>query len=707
MRRSARKMRNISGLSRKDQMRINRSAGFFGSVGAAVAKTLRLFAHCSGKRVASSVLLCFGLSTGLPAQTQSSDLAGESLEELMNTQVTSVSKKEQKLSSTPAAVYVINQEDIRRSGASNIPDLLRMVPGVDVAQIDGGHWAISIRGFSDLFSDKVLVLVDGRSAYRPTFAGVSWDEMDMPLENIERMEVIRGPGGTVWGANAMNGVINIITKSSLNTQGGLVIASAGSQNTEGGLLQYGGLLGSSGTYRVFEKYFNTGNAVSAGQLHAADGSHGVHEGFRTDWSLSQRDALTVEGEVVQTDGGESLLNIPISAELPLTKTFNSPVKYSSGNILARWSHTTAGGSDMSLQLYDDYYVKRELGTRESVNTVDLDFTNHLAVGSRHDLVWGFGYRSAASTLTAGYYTAFQPPKRTDQLANTFLQDEITLTGSLSLTLGAKFEYNSYTAFEFEPSALLAWSMNSRHTFWISAARAIRQPARRDVGTNADFQVLPLGNGSFGVMESVGALNVLPEKMRDLEIGHRAQINRRLSVDSVAFLSYYSQLATYEVRNPFIDTTATTTHLVFPVFQDFIGRAHNYGVEFFATWNVNRRWKLSPGFSTLHINLLDPPGANPDLTEGSNPKHTFEVRSALNLRRNLEWDASFSSVGALTGVPGCLRLNTRLGWRLGESFELSVVGQNLLSPAHPEFTDEDFIAHTLVARNVSAKITWRF
>jgi iron complex outermembrane receptor protein len=703
-------MRNISGYRVRITLRINRSAGFFGSVGSAVANALRQLTHFSGKRLASAILLCFSLSKGLPAQTQSPDLAGESLEELMNTQVTSVSKKEQKLSTTPAAVYVISQEDIRRSGASNIPDLLRMVPGVEVAQIDGGHWAISIRGFTDLFSDKVLVLVDGRSVYRPTFAGVSWDEMDMPLENIERIEVIRGPGGTVWGANAMNGVINIITKSSLDTRGGLVTANAdaGSQSNAGGLLQYGGLIGSSGAYRVFEKYSNTGNAVSAGQLPAADGSHGFHEGFRTDWNLSRRDSLLVEGDVVQTQGGESLLNIPITAQLPLTKTFVSPMKYSSGDVLARWNHTTASGSDISLQLYDDYYVKRDFGARESVNTIDLDFTDHIAAGSRQDLVWGFGYRSAASTLSEGYYTSFQPPQRTDHIASTFLQDEIRLTGSLSLTVGAKFEHNSYTAFEFEPSAQLAWSMNRRHTFWISAAKAIRQPARRDSGIDADFQVLPLGNGSFGVLTSVGAATVQPEQLRDFEIGHRAQINRRLSVDSVVFLSYYNQLATYEVGNPFVDSTDATPHVTFPVVENFVGRAHNYGVEFFATWNVNRRWKLSPGFSALHMNLLDPAGATTDVTEGSNPKHTFEVRSALNLRRNLEWDASLSRVGALAaGVPAYLRLETRLGWRFGESLELSLAGNNLLSPAHAEFTDEDFIAHTLVARTVSAKITWRF
>jgi iron complex outermembrane recepter protein len=636
-------------------------------------------------------------------------LADASIEDLMNVEVTSVSRKEQKLSKTAAAVFVITQEDIRRSGATNIPDLLRMVPGVDVAQIDGTHWAISIRGFSDLYGDKVLVLIDGRSVYRNTDSGVAWDEMDMPLEDIDRIEVIRGPGGTVWGANAMNGVINVITKTSNDTHGGLVTASASSQTSAGGLIQYGGTLGTGGSYRVFDKYFNIANADSERKGPASDGSHGFHEGFRTDWSLSPRTSLTVQGDLVQTEGGETLTNVVFSSLLPLTKsTLNDETKYTSGNVLGRWNHTLANGSDMSLQVYDDYYVRAGQGLRESSNTFDLDFKHHLAIGSRHDVVWGVGFRTLESTFIPGYNVDFLPLQRTDNLVSAFVQDEIRLADSLSLTVGSKFEHNSYTGFEYEPSAQLAWAVNSRQTLWASAARTIRQPSRRDFGLDVDLAILQLGNGAFGVLELQGATKVKAENLLDFELGHRAQITKRLSIDSVVFQSLYSHLGAYEPGVPSFEASAVPPHLVVPLILAYPAHAHDYGAEVFASWNLNHRWKLSPGYSVLHMNVVDPSGQGTLLQlPGNSPRHTFEVRSFLNLTRNVDWDASLSSVGSLTNTPGYTRLDTRLGWRLGESMEFSLVGQNLLTPRHAEYADQYSIAHTLIQRTVFGKITWRF
>jgi iron complex outermembrane recepter protein len=634
-------------------------------------------------------------------------LADASLEELMDIEVTSVSRKEQKLSKTAAAVYLIDQEDIRRSGATNIPDLLRMAPGVDVAQIDAGHWAISIRGFSSLYADKVLLLIDGRSAYLPTFSGVDWEQIDLPLEDIERIEVIRGPSGTIW-ANAMNGVINIITKSAKNTRGGLVTASAGSQTNAGGLVQYGGALGSSGDYRVFHKYFNTANAASAGQDPAADASHGFHEGFRTDWNLSPRNGLTVQGDFLQTEGGDTLANIVFSNKLPLTATVRDNTRYAGGNVLARWNHTLSNGSDMSLQVYDDYYVRTTQGMRESSNTFDLDFQHHLAIGSRQDVVWGFGSRTAQSNLPPGYNTRVLPPRRTDNLLSAFIQDEIRIADSLSLTLGLKFEHNSYTGFEYEPSAQLAWQATSRHTLWVSAARAIRQPSRLDFGPTVDTTVLPQANGGFGVVQVQAAQHVEAEQLLDYELGHRVQLNRRFSIDTTAFLSFYRHLGAYEPGAPFFTVSEGPPHLVLPLVLDYQAHANNYGAEIFASWSVNHRWKLSPGFSVLHMNVVDPSGQGQTVENQANsPRHTFEVRSFLNLSRNLDWDTSLSSVGPVANTPGYTRLDTRLGWRLRESLELSVVGQNLLTPRHAEFPNQDFIEHTLVERSVSAKIAWRF
>ena len=290
------------------------------------------------------LLLSGNLSVpGLAQNSTPSDLTQVSLEDLMNMQVTSVSKKGQNLKKTGAAVFVINQEDIRRSGVTNIPDLLRMAPGVDVARIDANTWAISIRGFNYRYSSRVLVLIDGRTVYTPTFSGVFWDEQDVPLEDIDRIEVIRGPGGTVWGANAVNGVINIITKSSKDTQGGLVTAGTGSEQSADGLFQYGGKAGQKGHYRVFGRYFNVENSARAGGGPAADGWHGSHGGFRSDWNPSDRDAVTVQGDLFGTSEGQTVTTL-FSNQLPDFRTLNDKVTVGSGNVLGRWNHTFSNGS---------------------------------------------------------------------------------------------------------------------------------------------------------------------------------------------------------------------------------------------------------------------------------------------------------------------------------------------------------------------------
>ena len=344
----------------------------------------------------------------------------------MNIQVTSVSKKEQKLAKTGAAIFVITQEDIRRSGATNIPDLLRMAPGVDVARIDANHWAISIRGF-DLFADKVLVLIDGRTVYVDSASNVYWDQQDVPLEDIDHIEVIRGPGGTVWGANAVNGVINIITKNAKATQGGLVTAGSGSEVTADGLVQYGGKIGSKGAYRAFGRYFNVNNALSPGGQNAADGSHASHGGFRSDWDLSPRDSLTVQGDLFGSEAGQTVTTV-FSNALPLHGTLNDPLSNTAGNILGRWNHTLTNGSDTSLQVFYDFsHRAAKAQVDETHHKVDLDFEHHIALGSRNDVVWGLGYRFEADDIRPGYGAQFLPPRSSRSLFSAFIQDEIKLS----------------------------------------------------------------------------------------------------------------------------------------------------------------------------------------------------------------------------------------------------------------------------------------
>jgi iron complex outermembrane receptor protein len=636
------------------------------------------------------------------------DLSQASLEDLMNIEVTSVSKKEQKLSKTGAAIFVITQEDIRRSGATNIPDLLRLAPGVDVARIDANRWAISIRGFDDQFANKVLVLIDGRSVYNPSFSGVFWDMVDVPLEDIERIEVIRGPGGTVWGANAVNGVINIITKSAGSTQGGLISAGTGSEDRADALVQYGGQAGQDGDYRVFGKFFDIGNSVFPGGQQAADGWLGGHAGFRFDWDLAQRDTLTVQGDFLKTDGGQTITSL-FSNALPLAETFNDPIRATAANVLARWNHTLANGSQMSLQLYEDYSRHLEQGFLDAEDMVDLDFQHHIAWGARNDVVWGLGARLIASDYGVGYALTILPNHRFDSLFSAFFQDELKLTSSLSFTIGSKLEHNDFTGTPFEPSAQLLWTLTRKQTFWVSAARAIREPSTGDDGLQYNVTSVPLGP-SFTVIRLLGNPLMKAEQLRDFEAGYRAQGSKRVSLDVTAFGSLYRNLETAVAQAPYFATTQQgLPYTILPELLSNGPPAHTYGAEFSGNWNVTDHWRISPGYSYL---LMSVDGASSSLSiqPGASPNHQFQVRSQLDLPHHLEWDDTLGYVGKLAdgNVPAYARLDSRLGWRVSEFVELSIVGQNLLAPRHEEFSNTVYpTLHTLVERSVFGKVTWRF
>jgi iron complex outermembrane receptor protein len=647
-----------------------------------------------------------GLSS-FAQQTKDPDLSQASLEDLMNIQVKSVSKKEQKLSKTGAAVFVITQEDIRRSGATNIPDLLRMAPGVDVARVDANQWAVSIRGFSDLYANKVLVLVDGRSVYSPSFSGVFWDMVDVPLEDIERIEIIRGPGGTVWGANAVNGVINITTTSAAASQGGLMSAGSGSEDRADGLLQYGGEAGQEGSYRVFGRFFDVGNAVFPGGQPAADGWLSGHAGFRSDWNLSQRDTLTVQGDFLQTSESQTITTL-FSSALPRSATFNDPASATAGNLLARWNHRLANGSSMSLQLYDDYTRHRSLGFEDIQDTVDLDFQHHLALGSWNDVVWGLGARATDSDFGAGFALSILPNHRFDGLFSAFLQDELKLTNSLSLTLGSKAEHNDFTGPELEPSAQLVWTPTPKQTVWVSAARAVREPSPTDDDIRDDVTSVPLGS-SFAVVRITGNPEMKAEELRDAEVGYRAQPNKRVSLDVAAFLGHYRNLESSAAQTPYLATTPQgLTYTVLP--QEFVNGppVRTYGIEISINWNVTNHWRISPGYSYFEMHV-DGDALTLDVPPGTSPNQQFQVRSLLDLPHHFEWDNTLEYVSKLAvgSVPAYTRLDSRVGWRVGEFVELSLVGQNLLAPRHAEFFNTDSLDRTLVERSVFGKVTWRF
>lgn len=628
----------------------------------------------------------------------------------MNVRVTSVSKREQSLARTAAAVFVISQEDIRRSGATNIADLLRMAPGVDVEQIDANAWAISVRGFNARYSNKVLVLIDGRTVYTPSFSGVFWEHLDMPLENIDRIEVIRGPGATIWGANAVNGVISIFTKSSRETQGGLATAGTGSQTKALGLLQYGGAAGQSGTYRVFGKYVDTGNAATYGGSEANDHWARMHGGLRSDWDLSPSDTLMVEGDLFSNQQNQTRRSNFMAT--PYNTFFNSNFDAAGGDLVARWNHTLAGGSQTSLQTYFDTYRRTDMGVPEVLRTFDLDFQHHVALGERHDLVWGLGYRENRSSLSEGYALAFSPPSQTDNLFSAFVQDEIQVSGSWWFTLGVKLEHNPYTGLETEPSVRLVWNpAGSRHTVWAAASKALRQPARTDTGIEAEVARLPDGPDSVQVVRLYGNPRIQDEELRDYELGYRSELTRTLSLDATAFLSFYRHLEDTELQ-PARILPGSPVQVLLPLLFESHASAVDYGGELSLNWNATSRWRISPGYSYLHATLRDGPvsqGLAGFALWSGFPQNMFQVRSLLNLTRRTEFDQSLYYTARLPGasLPGHARVDLRLARKLGERAEISVVGQNLLRPRTVEYGDSFGIVGTQAVRSVYGSVTWRF
>ena len=645
----------------------------------------------------------------LPAwpQQKTEDLTNKSLEDLMNMQVTSVSKKEQKMSQVAAAVFVITQEDIRRSGATIIPDLLRMVPGLDVAQINANTWAITARGFNLQFANKLLVLIDGRAVYTPLFGGVNWDTLDLPLEDIDRIEVIRGPGGTVWGANAVNGVINIITKRAADTHGGLLVAGGGNINQGFGTAQYGGDAGNRTDYHIFSKYLNNDHFPDLNGQNGEDGWHLLHGGFRVDSSLSAKDSLTTQGDLYTGNEGavivHSVFNPPGNIEVERLSDL------SGGNILTRWHHEFSDRSDTTFQFYFDRYTRTGPNSFELRNTFDLDFQHHFAWGSRQDLIWGLGYRHTADHTVGTIDGTFLPADKAGDLFSSFIQDQITLKpGRMFMTLGTKLENSYFTGYGLQPSARVAWTPSSRHTFWAAVSRASRTPTRRDEGLDAVLAALP------GPAEVVllGSPDAKPEGVIAYELGYRAQPFVRLSIDATVFFNTYHDLQSLEVLP---DVVQSNPPLVIHR-ETFENETHGHtaGIELAANWKVTSRWTLSPGYSFLQMHLhTDPESVDESSvasTQGTNPVHQGQLRSHLDLSRALSWDVSAYFVDRLPAplIPAYTRADSQLTWRLAESAAVSFVGQNLLRDHHVEFNDPlQSVNSSQIKRSAYAKFTWQF
>jgi iron complex outermembrane receptor protein len=652
---------------------------------------------------------------GLPScSAQNLDLTQKSLEDLMNVKVTSVSRKEQTTSQAAAAVFVISRDDIRRSGVANIPDLLRMVPGLDVAQIDAGKWAITARGFNGQYSNKLLVLVDGRTVYTPTFAGVFWDTQNIPLDTIERIEVIRGPGAAVWGSNAMNGVINIITRSADSTQGGYVVASAGSTSTGPETIGYGGKVRGLGAYRVYAEGLHNDSLPTFGGLNGQDDWRLVHGGFRTDSVLSAKDSLTTEGETNRGNAGE-LVDTPISLLPPQTATVALHDIYSGWNMLSRWNRTISSRSDTSLQVYFDRTNRGDTTYSIGLDTFDIDFQHHVLWGARQDIVWGLGYRASLEDTSPTLRIVFTPNDRRIQLFSSFAQDEIAIVPDrVHLSLGARVEHNDFTGFDFQPSARLAFTPNSKNMLWSAISEADRTPSRADEDIRVNFAALP-GPGNLPILISLlGNPDKKDERLTAFELGYRSAWTSKFSVDSTLFYNRYRDVDSVEPGVPRIEINPAPVHLLIPSYFGSGLHGETHGVELFANWKVTDYWTLTPGYSFFSMHLHRSAGSQDFVDvvadEGGTPDHQAQLRSSVRLPRNLRWNTSAYFVNRLPAVsiPSYTRVDTDLNWHTGERVSMSVVGQNLLKNLHPEFAGaSSSVQPDLMRRAVYARITWSF
>ena len=604
---------------------------------------------------------------------------------------------------------MISAEDIRRSGATNIPEALRLAPGVHVAAIGNNKWAVSIRGFNGRFANKLLVLVDGRSVYTPLFSGVFWENLDVPLENIERIEVIRGPGASIWGANAVNGVINIITRSAWDTQAGQASMEAGTELRGGAFARYGWKPDPDTAVRAHV------NAQDYGPSQLARGGEGYDDwrnlgaGFRMDRRLAQG-SLLVEGGLSSSLAGDELT---LFSAPPAESLVRFTQKTESMNLQGRWDRNRSSTLQETWQAFLEYSRFNHAALYEQRTTLDLQYQQRIGSLDRQDLIWGLGYRYSADAIDDSAYIQFTDAEQATSLYSAYVQDEITLSPELlRLTLGARLEHNDYTGFDLQPNVRLLWTPNPDSSAWISLARATRSPARVERGMTVNLQADPVGAAPYLPPSVVQVLTdqLGEEKLDALDLGWRQQLSPTASLDLAAFYYRYHDLRSGEMQAPVL--VYPPGYLLIPIQGDMNGdSARTRGLEASLDWRPQPGWRLQASYSWLQLDASSGSAAG-QVSDNlpSPPSHLFSLLSSVDLTSSLRWDTwlRYTSEIAALGIPAYTSLDLRLAWRLNKDVELSVVGQNLLDSVHPEVLS-DFILSTPteIQRGVYVRADWKF
>ena len=664
----------------------------------------------------SSLVITYSFADTSSEDDELLDLSLEELISLDVPDVTSVSRKKQRLMDSAAAVYVITDEDIQRSGVTSIPEALRMVPGMQIARLNSNTWSISTRGFNYIFANKLLVLVDGRTVYSPLFSGVNWDIQDTMLEDIARIEVIRGPGAALWGANAVNGVINIITKHSADTQGGLLSAGFGSEEKAFGAYRYGGEIGDSGHYRVYYKGFERDGMKNADGSDAADDWKINRAGFRTDWRTDNGARASLQGDIYSGTTRPALMLFNDTSN-QMNLITNASRDQKGGHLLGNWKYKYDNNSDISIKAYYDRYENYDYRVTEKRDVGDIEFQHHFQLANKHDLIWGTSFRLTQYKLSDMRNIILPRDSRTDQLYSAFIQDDITFNPQWNLTLSSRFEHNNFTGFEVQPNARITWKAAENRTFWGSISRAVKTPSVSE--TQIQSKGITFANPLAPIMLGINGNDKLKsEKLVSFELGYRELFADTFKLDVTTFINQYDDLIRYiQDSDCGYGFAGTDPQSGIPVCTDIPGygsaspetrtpafieypstlvnglKAKTYGLEITADWQASDWWKMQFNYSWLQVDAERTAsdafsGANETLVEDLGASNTANIRSSMNLPNQWYLDLWIRYMDNLrsANIPASTTFDFRLAKKFGDDLELSFVGQNIFDSQRLEFRE---------------------
>ncbi len=662
---------------------------------------------------APALAIAVGVSSAWGDQNDqtSEPLRNMTLEQLGQIQVTSVTKEPEEVWNTPAAIYVVTQEMIRRSGATNIPEALRLAPGVEVARIDSNKWSIGIRGFGSRLSRDVLVMIDGRTVYTTLLAGTYWEVQNIPLQDIDRIEVIRGPGGTIWGPNAVNGVINIITKDSKDTRGEMVSVGGGNEDQGSLTARFGAGNGRTFDYRVYGMAFDR-----APEFHLDgdnyDSWRNIQGGFRMDFTHHDNDQFMVQGEMYKEGAGETVTSVTYAPSY--SQIVRGTELLSGGDIVAKWHRIEGDGKDFQLEAYFDQANRREPNFEDLRNTFDVDFLDRFRLPGRQQISWGFGARAshgANPTVVSGLY--FIPESRTDQLYSGFLNDDVELVPQrVSLSVGTKLLKTNYTGLKWQPSVRLLWTPGLTQSFWAAFTRALRTPSDAERAFYLTGFVGFAPDGTPIMARFNANPNFQSEELNGYEAGYRQLFGQNFYVDVAAFYNQYNDLFSEDITGPiYLETSPPPPHYLLPAEFGNGLKGTTRGVEIAPQWNPMHFWRLGGSYSYLEMKLKKGPNSQDigtaPIVEGSSPRNQLTADSGFSITNNLNLDLTYRFVSALpsAGIKAYSTGDVRLGWYVRPYLQLSIAGRNLLQPYHFEYpSDPGPIVG--IKRSVFVQITWR-